>query len=360
MGIALLDNFNVDDVAALPVRGYELSNVAWVTTGLATFQDNGVTRTALELNFNVAQAGGAVIAQMFKIPIPSSLSAYVSFRMRALNPLNSATLPTDFSMGLATRLTGGNSTVLWQWRNARVSTTSSTLTNAPNGPGYNRGWGSWFKVEIFRASSGALQVWVDDFILTTPIASSLAPSDNFLYLLGARSAVRTGIAQVQITDLVVVDPATPGMSYRPGAKAHVADVPFTADTIAQWVPNVGVTAPHHQIVKSFPSVPTAEHTLTATAVGQREQYQAAAIPAVFGTKVLALAADMLVQNQGGMNTTLAVEVDTGSGITEIGSVTLPPASGYLFRQVVSEAKPGGGSWSSADVLATKAGYSIKS
>lgn len=401
MGIALMENFDVADTATLLAsgRGFLLDNGglngSW---GLFTFVDKGVTRTCLRCynDFNQGGAAGTYGAVLgIPIPLPAAGGTnkdreyYVSFRMRfvqgttlagmtpitdkppfatnqmylALSSYNALGLGQQynvFNMARGDALAGGDPTklVLIPGPTFNASVANKTL--------FNPGADGWFHMDIYKPKGDmTFTVWLNDFIYKASIATvdpNVINSDsNYLRLYLGRTGSWTGNRTgYEITDLIVIDPSTDGQKYRFGSSGRVLSLGYDSDVINEWVAAPGATLPHSQMMMIDKSVPDANNLLTALNIGQREQYGLQAVPTVFGQYVPALQFLPRVSNAGASVHTLAAEMDSGSGITEIGVKTVQPSAAYDTTPIIISAKPNGDPWTVADLAGVKVGFSVKS
>lgn len=356
MGVTLMENYELGAPTALAEKGW--TQTTGITNSISTFTENGVNRKALRS----ARALNANSFYPIGIPIPSSKVFYFSTRVRwTRTDIPDAGLRLYFSIGTAFNApassfyafampVGGKWTVYAGGGNA--------------GPGYTFGY-DWVTIEIARKADGTIRVWANDLLLYTAGLSVTTPAANFLYMGWAQSGGSSGGSIFygwEFADTVVVDPATPGLQNRPGSASRVLSVPFTADVTAQWSLPAGVTGPHYPFMADYPAAVDPNRVLTGDTVGQREQYQAGAVPvAVPGAnKVLSLQIEQRPSNLGGSPHTFATELDAGAGIVEVAQNQLAGASGFVYRPVFLDKKPDGSNWTAADVAALKAGFSIKS
>lgn len=344
MGITVMENFDLNDPSALAGRGFEIPTYSALTRTIVSDTENGVTRPAMQVS-NLNTAAGSMAA--IKIPIPTSKVFYMSMRIKA------TALQTDCFIVLNNTLT--TSGVEYCFADLGVQDVGHR-----SGPRYKVATlNNWFCMEVYRAANGAIKVWVNDFIASPVGATMAAPGENFLYLSSLMNGGAKPPATFLIDDLVVVDPATPGLQYRCGSAARLLTLQAQADVTAEWTPAAGVTTPHYQIIRDYPSTISDDTVLTSDGEDSREQYQYGAPSSVFGNKILGVSFENLVRNPGGVTAKLSVEADVGAGRVEVGSVTVAGSPNFAYRPVIADKKPDGSSWSMADLANLKAGYSLQ-
>lgn len=366
MGVFFMENFAGDtsmstaDVAAwLTARGMIPDTGNGNVYNLGTEVENGITVPYLIDNPNYGTVGGYRFWGL-RFPIPATKSFYFSARIRsAITGTPHGNL--RFFMGTVANNAANQNfgyiealgTTQWQMH-AGVRSSNPTYTFPRN---------AWVTVEIYRAADGTSQIWLNDLLFVYDQTVS-APTDNYIFFgPGQSAAVSTAYsAPWHIADVVVVDPDTPGLQYRPGARHRVVSTPFVSDTIAQWDLPAGASGTHYPIVSKFQTTPANINILTGDTPGEREQYQSGNVPLSQPTydKVLSVELEQRLNNTGGATHVLANEIDLGSGITEVATQTLAGASGWQYKPVFMDKKPDGSNWSLADLPNLKAGYSIKS
>lgn len=402
MGIALMDNFDVADTATLLAAGHGLLleagglNGSW---GLFTFTEKGVTRTCLRCFNDLYQGGsapstGAVLG--IPIPLPAAGGTnkdreyYVSFRLRfvqgtplaAMTPITTnPPLPyNQMYLGMSSYTTLGLGQPYHVLNIARADALAagndpnklvlvpgpSFVANAASKAMFGPGTDGWFHVEVYKAKGDmTFTVWLNDFIYKASSVTSdpnvVNDTTNYLRLFIGRTSSWTQVrVGYEITDLIVIDPSTPGQKYRFGSSGRVLSLNYNSDEINEWVADPSATLSHSQMMMIDKSVPASSNILTALNVGQREQYGLQAPPTVFGPYVPALQFAPRVANLGASNHSLSAEIDSGSGITEIGSKTVVPGSAYDTTPITISAKPNGDPWTVADLANVKVGFSVKS
>lgn len=374
MAIIVAENFNFADTthaniqAALIARGYALTNdrTMWSNTAITTQVENGVTRPFLNMSMNY-YAGNGNTFNGFGLPLTNNTNPfYLSFRLRLA--ANSASGMVEFGVDTQGSVNVGTNRLL------RVLPSSGQMAVYPgSGSSASDGgkfllmpFNKWVTLEIYRAADGKIKVWVDDMLLlgasTFTNASPLAGNPR-VYLGAFRNgSYIQGTYLWQISDVVLVDAALPGLQYRVGSTGRVEAVPYTADVTAEWAPPAGVTDPHNTLMSSWVATPDATKILTGTAAGQREKYQVGAVPKSRADNdvVLAVGIERRANNAGGAAHTFASEIDVGAGNVEVDNVTLPAGAGYQYIPKFMDKKPDGSNWTMADVAAMKSGFVVKS
>lgn len=402
MGVALMENFDVADLAALtaPGRGFLLEagglNGSW---GLFTFTEKGVTRTCLRCFNDLYQGGSAPTpGASLGIPIPlppaggtnKDREYYVSFRMRfvtgtplaAMTPITTnPPLPyNQMYLGLSSSSTLGLGQPSHVLNIARADGLAagndinklvlvagpSFVSTATSKTFFSPGADGWFHVEVYKPKGEmTFTVWLNDFMYK---ASSLVSDPNvisdvtnYLRLFVGRTSSWTQVRiGYEITDLIVVNPATDGQKYRFGSSGRVLSMGYSGDSITEWTADPAATLPHYQMMMIDKSVPAATNILTALNVGQREQYNLSPVPAGFGPYLPALQFTPRVMNAGASAHALSVEMEWGDGIKEMGSKSVAPGGAYDTTPIIINAKPNGDPWTVADLVNAKVGFSVKS
>lgn len=361
MGVSLMENFEVGSVAVLAEKGWILPAT---NNSIGTVTENGFTRKRLI----VARPLAAQSFDAIKIPIPSSKEFYFSTRVAYYDSGNNGIADAGLRLYIATSGTfsdAGSNGRLFGF--AMPANGAWTFYTANTNSGNSRNFGVFerIKVEVYRKADGTTKVWVNDFPLINASLTTTAPADNYIYIGRAQSSQSSGGNSNwgwDYMDTVVVDPSTPGLKYRPGAAARVVSVPMTADVQANWLPPTGVTTPHYSLMADYPAAVDTNKILTGDTVGQRDQYQAGAVPVVVpgANKVLSVQLEQRSANPGAALHTYATEIDTGTGITEVAQNQIAAGGVFVYRPVFIDKKPDGTNWTAADVAALKAGFSLKS
>lgn len=375
MAVILAENFNFLDttfaniIASLQARNYTVqpSRVVWNNAAIRKQDENGVSRTFLDMICNY-YAGNGVTFDWLGFPLTNNANPfYLSFRLRF--PHTSA-LSSLVEFGVDTQ----GSAALGANRLMRVNNTGTELRIYPgSGTSSSDGgkyivmpFNQWVSIEIFRAADGKIRLWVDDMLLlgASTFVNTAPPVANPRVFMGpfrTQTYIQTGPSW-QISDVVIVDAALPGLQYRVGSTGRVEAVPYSADITAEWAPPAGVTDPHNTLMTSWSATPDATKILTGSVAGQREKYQVGAVPKsrADNNVVLSVGIERRINNAGGAAHTFASEIDVGAGNVELESVTLPASSGYQYVPKFMDKKPDGTNWSMADVAALKSGFVVKS
>lgn len=360
MGVTLMENFEIGDPTVLTQKGWSLPSGQGVSFSIQTQTENGVARKFLR------QSIGNPLVQFFPIgiPIPASKAFYLSFRLRSQDLIRNVDLRfhvvtntaiasiNSYAIAYATTVGAGG-----KWRLQPGGTDT--------GEGKIFDLNTWVTVEVLRDATGTTRVWLDDILLYKPGVVPTAPAANFVYigwLVTGTNISKGANSYWDISDVVVVDPATPGLQNRPGSKSRVVPVPFVSDVSAQWDAPAGVTAPHYSLMADYPAAVDTAKVLTGETVGDREQYQAAALPQVVtgADQVLSVQIEQRAANAGGVPHAFATEVNVGSGNVEVAQNQLAGLEAFSYRPVYLDKKPDGTNWTAADVAAMKAGFTIKS
>ncbi|ENL9127518.1 hypothetical protein AB6J89_004725 [Salmonella enterica] len=374
MAIIVAENFNIAETTnvnirnALAARNWALGNTAiWTNSAIRTQVENGVTRTFLGM-LNNYYNGSGVAFDAIGLPLTNNTNPfYLSFRLRF--PYTAA-LSNVIEFGVDTQ----NSYSVGANRLLRVFNNGSQLMIYPgsgtssslNGAYIQLPFNQWTTIEVFRAADGKVTVWVDDFLLRgAPTFTNFAPNaaNPRVWLGPYRSGGYVpSQPEWQISDVILVDAALPGLQYRVGSTGRVDAVPYTADITAEWAPPAGVTAAHNTLMTEFKATPDPNKILTGVTPGQRETYQMGAVPKSRADNdvVLAVGVERRANNAGGAAHTFASEIDVGAGNVEVDSVTLPAGTGYQYMPKFMDKKPDGSNWTMADVAAMKSGFVVKS
>lgn len=372
MGIHFMENFDIAEtttyaniIAALGAKGVQYVNqtVGGTTTALniKTTTENGVTRSTLQ----EVRAVYANSQSYLKIPIPASKVFYATFRLHwaSINNLSdSFRLYIGHAAGLSGQMTAANMYGYAQYVSGKWTIYNGWNTAAPSA---SFAATEWITVEIARAADGKVRMWVNDALLYDPnrVIADSAITENFVYI--GRGQVNgfsggTSFAWWEYSDIIVVNPATDGLKYRPGRSARVLAASYTGDVQAEWQADPSVTSPHNQIMSTFKGVPAAADILTTQTAGAREKYSVGPLPTGFGNIIHALKLEPQVMNAGGAMHTLAIEVDTGAGNTELAAVNVAAGTPFAAYPVFSNKKGDGTLWTPADVSSLKVGFSAKS
>lgn len=361
MGVTVMENFEVGGITALTEKG-------WVFPGSNTLAivsevENSVTRKKLRVSRNML----ANSYDALKVPIPASKAFYFSVRIRYYanvggSPDSSmrfyiSTIGTFAGANAANNIFLAASPAVGGWNVYAFGNAAYSSRFIPTA--------EWATIEVLRKADGSARVWVNDVLLFVAGATVNPPADNYVYFGRAQSGGGSGgnfSYGWDYMDVVVVDPATPGLQNRPGSKGRVLSVPFVSDVAAQWIPPAGVTASHYSLMADYPDAVDTSRILTGDTVGQRDQYQASAIPVVVpgADKVLSVQIEQRAANPGGAQHSFATEVDTGSGPVEVARNELSGGTAFSYRPIFLDKKPDGSNWTAADVAAMKAGFSVKS
>lgn len=374
MAIIAAENFNIAESThadirnALASRNWALGgSTLWANSAIKTQVENGVTRTFLGMGTNY-YPGSGLSFDAIGLPLTNNSNPfYLSFRIRF--PYTTALSPV-IEFGVDTQ----NSSSIGANRLVRINNTGTNLlvypgegpTSSLNASFIQLPFNQWTMIEVFRAADGKVTVWVDDFLLRgAPTFFNTAPAaDNPRVWLGpsrSRSYVQSQ-PEWQISDVILVDAALPGLQYRVGSTARVDSVPYTADVVAEWAPPAGVTAAHNSLMTEFKATPDPNKILTGVTPGQREKYQVGAVPKSRADNdvILAVGMERRANNAGGAAHTFASEIDLGAGNVEVGGVTLAAGAGYQYIPKFMDKKPDGSNWTMADVAAMKSGFVVKS
>lgn len=357
MGVHFMENFDVDSLAAVADRGIALDQT--VTSTLASFSENGITRKMISQRRTL---NGFAYYLSNAIPIPSSKAFYLSFRLNypftqvAFNEMSFtiSTVPDLASLSgnnVIASLKPGSSTTFNLYP---LGLTTSPFVAVP----INR----FVTIEVRRDADGTTRVWADDILVYLAGHVSNAPAGNFVYMGIQLVGPTAGGAPYgfDISDVVVVNPATDGLKNRPGSTGRVLSLAGKSDITAEWSAPAGVTTPHYQLMSGYPLPIDTNKILTGRAVGLRETYEFGPIPTGFGTEVLSVGLEQKLSNTGGLPHTIQNEVDVGAGPVAVKTLTLQPGSGYQYLPAYIDKKPDGTNWTAADLTSLKAGLSIVS
>lgn len=374
MAIIGAENFNIAETthanirAALAARNWLVgSSTVWNNTAIGTQVENGVTRTFLRMLCNYYQGSGNVL-DAIGLPLTNNSNPfYLTFRLKFASDSAISNL-IEFGVDTANSSAIGANRLMRVFNNGSQlqiypgSGTSSSLGGAYIVMPFNQ----WVTIDIFRAADGKVTVWVDDFLLrgaenfinTAPVATN---PRVWLGTYRNGSFINRG-AEWQVSDVILVDGALPGLQYRVGSTGRVDSVPYTADVIAEWAPPAGVTAAHNALMSEFNATPDLNKILTGITPGQREKYQLGAVPKPRADNdvLLGIGLERRANNAGGAAHIFASEIDVGAGNVEIENVTLPAGAGYQYLPKFMEKKPDGSDWTMADVAAMKSGFVVKS
>lgn len=355
MGTLLMENFNVAAVDALASRGITagVGGDGGVSASIVDFTEDGNSRKALRQSFNTGLGNGAFWAP-HSVPITVGRPFFFSMRLRA-----GATVPySRFYISLSPTYAQAVFLVV-RWIGG------TNLAVYP-GPGENTAApGAAMPVNTFLTLEGSLRadgtalVWVNDMLLYAGVLN-LPLTSNRLYFGCGRALTQSGFMTWDVADLVLVDPATPGLQNRPGSTGRVRDVPFTSDVKAEWVPPAGVVTPHYQLMKGYSATVNANELLTGTTLGMQDVYANSGVPGIGNHKVLSVGLERRIANTGGVPHSVSTEIDVGAGFTSVGDINTPAGVGYQYAPLYLDKKPDGTNWSAADVAAMKAGITVKS
>lgn len=360
MAVYRMENFDVDEVSALVTRGFLLpANDGRFITSLGSVVENGLSRKTLRVSHSIVGNGPIYY---IGLPFPTNGEGYLSFRMRVTSNGNNRQNIQRIALTRSSTSTIPLNSLFWKASTGSIGPT----TNGTGTGGFVNSlpfaFDTWYTIEVYRSSTGAYRIWVDDFLIQpAPGTTVLAPATaGFLYLaFGYENPVLPPPAIItDIADFVAVDTIGDGLKYRPGKTARVLPVSASSDVISEWTGGDG--SPHFSQLANFTSVIAADGYITAGEVGKREQYQQSGIVPGFGQEVLTVGAEHFVNSVGGAVHTLTAEMDTGSGIQPVSDLLMAPGAGYVYRPVYLAKKPDGTNWTYADVAAVKSGFSIKS
>lgn len=397
MGIGLMENFDVADFATLNAAPHGINQIAGGLAGtwaLTSFTENGMKRNSVTCRNDFYQGGStASNGAYLEIPLPIPASGnhldrtyYLSFRIRLVTGSNAASMTpimtfqnvqmflavssysvggvgNAYNMANLTRgdyLSGGDATKLrlFAGPNANTAGVSTQFTPDANG---------WFHVEIYKpAGSMFATVWLNDFMYQANTATTnpgvVNVNSNYMRIFMGRtgSFLNGVIAGFEMADLILIDPTTPGQQYRFGSSARVLSMDYTSDVVNQWAADPSATLTHREMMMSDRSVPLANNILTGLTVGQREQYAMRDIPAAFGPYVPAVMVRPRVMNAGASTHSVAMEMDWGTGLAEVGVKAVPAGGAYDTTPLIMTTKPNGDPWTTADFASAKAGFSVKS
>lgn len=372
MAIIVAENFNFADTThadiknSLLARGYVLTTdqTMWSNSSILTQVENGVTRPFLSIAANYYAGNGSTF-NAIGLPLTNNTNPfYLSFRLRLAN--TSPAGMVEFGVDTAGSVSLGTNRLLRVLPSGgQLAVYPGSGTSASDGGKYLLvPYNQWVMLEIYRAADGKVKVWVDDMLLLgASTFTNAAPSaaNPRVYLGPFRNGSYTpGTWPWQISDVVLVDAALPGLQYRVGSTGRVESVPYIADVTAEWTPPAGVTDPHNTLMTSWKSVPDTTKILTGTVAGQRDKYRVGAVPKsrTDNDVVLSVGLELRANNAGGAAHTFASEIDLGAGNVEVDSVTL--AAGYQYIPKFMDKKPDGSNWTMADVAAMKSGFVVKS
>lgn len=397
MGITVMENFDVADFATLNAAPHGVNQVNGGLSGtwaLTSFTENGMRRPSITCRNDFYQGGssGATGAYLeIPVPVPASglhpdRTYYLSFRIRLVTGSNAASmtpimtfnhsqiylalssysvggLGNSYNLANLTRgdfVSGGDATKIRAFAgpSANANTPNTQFTPDANG---------WFHVEVYKpAGSMFTTIWINDFMYqaTSPTTNPGVVNSNSNYVrvfMGRTNSWLNGnYSGFEMTDLIVIDPTTDGQKYRFGSSARVLSMDYTADVVNQWAADPSATLTHREMMMRDKSVPDANNILTGLTVGQREQYAMRDIPAAFGPYVPAVMVRPRVMNAGASTHSVAMEMDWGSGMAEIGVKSVAAGGAYDTTPLIMTTKPNGDPWTTADFASAKAGFSVKS
>ncbi|QJI52252.1 hypothetical protein [Cronobacter phage JC01] len=358
MGVTLMENFDCD-VGALVERGWVMpATTTNVFTAIEQFTENGITRNCFRHSMSMSYYGFGAFYP-FRIPLPASKEFFVSFRMRYPNAsrINSS---TAWSVSTNSGRSAANLVLEVYPADAYSSVYLKNNGQVAGSPSYRFNHQTWATIEMQRKADGSTKVWVDDMLLYSANANTTASADNYLYMGVVNAGQGSTIDGYQIADVVVIDPTTAGLQNRPGSSERVLSLAASADVLAQWTAIGGATEPHNQLMKNYPATVDTTKVLQGDTAGQREQYSLADFPAGFGTQLLTLGFEQRANNPGSSPHVFTTEVDLGAGPVGVADNTVAPGATYSYRPVYVASKPGGGTWTAADIPALKIGFSVKS
>jgi len=397
MGITVMENFDVADFATLNAAPHGVNQVNGGLNGtwaLTSFTENGMRRPSITCRNDFYQGGSsATVGAALEIPIPLPASGvnidrtyYVSFRIRLVTGSNAASMTpimtfnhvqvylaissyvasgvgNSYNLANFTRgdyVGGGDATKIRGYAGPGATANTPNTQFAPDANG-------WFHVEVYKpAGSMFATVWINDFMYQANTATSnpniINANTNYVRVFMGRTGgfLNGVVGGFEMTDLIVIDPTTDGQKYRFGSSARVLSMDYTADVVNQWAADPSATLTHREMMMSDRSVPLANNILTGLTVGQREQYAMRDIPAAFGPYVPAVMVRPRVMNAGASTHSVAMEMDWGSGIAEIGVKSVAAGGAYDTTPIIMTTKPNGDPWTTADFASAKAGFSVKS
>lgn len=374
MGIYLAENLlDLDRTspaafrAALAAKG--LSSVAAATedmltavsTGLLTASQDPEQRTWPKFTVNPAGSSTSSVTSFVAIAVPPP-PYYLSFRILAGTEVGNSGNSNVWPFVISTATSVATSFYL-----SVDATTKSLRIGGLSGatiPSFEPGKVN--TIEILHAADNTIKIWLNDLpVGANPVVA--ASTTGFIYF-GARrgSAVSAANAinyPIAINDIVVVDPSTPGLQYRPGRSVRVESMDFTADDVAQWALPAGVTGSHYPLM-NLPyrgTVPTNEQLASMT-IGAEELYSAAALRTDLGSKVYAVQLEGQFSNGAAAAHVLTLNGNFGAaGKAALRDLTIPIGGVPQYNRVVLNKNPNGNTdWTLATATAPKVGFSIKS
>lgn len=412
MGIFLMENFDVADMATLGSQrtlvtppASNIGAVNFLTAsatlptefGLRSFTEKGIRRTSFGMMGSFNGAYGSYGGYL-RIPIPSVVNGqananlnrnfYLSMRMRCLtgastNVANATPMPYPlrkeviYGMTAYPSMSLGNSYQVFAFTNSTYDASGKAdkgrIFLGPGAPTtstqteFSCDADGWFHIEVLKTAGSAVYTfWVNDFMYTAGQATTTVEQFNantmYMNLYIARNATLSSNLYygLEITDVIVIDPTTDGQKYRFGSSGRVLSMDYTSDLVTDWAADPASSVSHRAMMMVDKSVPDATNILTGTSVGQREQYAMQPIPADFGPYVPAVLVRPRVMNGGAASHSVAMEMDWGAGLTEVGSKMIASGGAYDTTPLIMATKPNGDPWTAADFASAKAGFSVKS
>ena len=366
------------------------------TWGTNTFTEKGMRRTSMRMMANFMGSSSAGTAAL-RLPLPPMTNAagggaarsyYASMRLRFLKGTSLAVadaVPLSVMDTNQVYIAGNYYPAYVYNQGTNIFLTTNATVNADGSNTKNRlflGQGTsntntfvdyvgdsdgWFHIEIFKpVGSYYFTIWLNDFKYTAGLAGTDPNrADSFAWYLnlymGRVSTISTSqFYGMEVTDVIFVDPATAGQQYRYGSSGRVLSLDYKNDVVNDWASASGATLAHYQMMMVDKSVPDATNVLTTNTLGAREQYGVVPIPSDFGPYMPVLAVKPRVANLGAAAHSIAMEVDWGSGNTEVASKLIAAGGAYDANTTIMTTKPNGDPWTTADFADAKAGFSVKS
>lgn len=370
--------------AALAVKGAPLlvqsnanmiNSIGTTQPGATIDPDN---RTWVNFGIGTASATQRGTESLLTVPIPDNTKAFylsVRFRVVALNPSITRTLMSPFAiLSQAPGSPAGNVptapfTYAFLDRNMALHAGATGTGESTNGLVTGFTPGNINLLEIYHAADGSIKIWLNEVPLTLPQTTKNRPNSGAIYIVCYSDGVSasgtnpgTNAWNVQFSDVVCIDPSTPGLQYRPGKTVRVETVSMSGDITKDWTADASQAT--HYGVMNLPwrgTVPATE-LLSAYNVGATERYQGAALRTDLGSTVHAVMIENQVANTAGAAHSLDFKAAFGGAAEAVlSTVTYPAGVGLVYnRQMLDKNPNGNADWTLASATSPKIAYTIKS
>lgn len=374
MGVFMADNCLDLDISTLANYRAALTNKGYSYYAPAATQDATQVPTIEKLSVDGENRDWFVLNQTYPpnntskincaigFPIPGNDKPYyMAIRLYLGSLPKGAT--TVYPFFLATRTTLGSGTYpVYLDGNHQLHVGQQGVTVAATGvyAGYDDT--KSFLFEFFHGADGSFKTWVDEIpVPANNMATLLRPVDGFVYIGNYQNGQQAVSGKMYFNDVIIIDPSTPGLQYRPGKTARVETMALTADITKDWTADA--SQPTHYGVMNLPfkaSTPATE-MLSAYSVGATERYQAGALRSDLGNLVHAVMVESQASNTAGAAHTLDIKAAfAGAAELTLATLTYTAGSGNIYNRMVMDKNPNDNAdWTRATATAPKIAYSIK-